>query len=53
MAQKWIILTGSGSVIRGRYEGTKAQVAKYCKDHYLPHGYKIVKDTSKKLGDKT
>ncbi len=46
---KWIILIGGGVAVRGRYEGTKAQVTKYCKDHYLPHGYKIVKDNSKKI----
>ena len=47
---KWIILTGGGAAIRGRYEGTRAQVEKYCKDHYLPKGYKIIRDTSKKFG---
>lgn len=41
---KWLILTGMGAAIRGRYEGTKAQVTQYCKEHYLPNGYKIVKD---------
>lgn len=46
---KWLILTGSGVALRGRYEGTKAQVTKYCKDHYMPKGYKIVKDTGGKL----
>ena len=46
---KWVILTGSGMAVRGRYEGTKAQVVRYCKDHYLPRGYKIVRDNSKKI----
>jgi len=57
---KWLILTGSGVAVRGRFEGTKAQVTKYCKDHYMPHGYKmekelkrpgykIVKDNSKRI----
>jgi len=41
---KWLILTGKGQALRGRFEGTKAEVAKYCKDHYMPGGYKIVKD---------
>jgi hypothetical protein len=42
--QKWLILTGSGAALRGRYEGTKAQVVKYCKEHYAAKGYKIIKD---------
>ena len=46
---KWLILTGSGVALRGRYEGTKKQVQEYCKIHFLPKGYKIVKDTTKKL----
>ena len=46
---KWIILTGGGGAIRGRYEGTKKQVEKYCRDHYMPKGYRIIKDTNKKL----
>jgi len=37
----WLILTGTGKTQRGKYEGTKKQVEKYCKDHYLPGGYKI------------
>ena len=45
---KWLILTGSGNALRGRYEGTKAQVEKYCRDRYIPKGYKIVKDTTRK-----
>ncbi len=47
---KWLILTGDGGAVRGRYEGTKAQATQYCKDHYMPKGYKVVKDTTKKLG---
>lgn len=46
---KWIILTGSGRAIRGRYEGTRTQVEKYCRDHYTPGGYRIIKDTGRKL----
>ena len=46
---KWLILTGTGRALIGRYDGTKAQVEKYCRDHYLPKGYKIVKDNTKKL----
>ena len=44
---KWLILTGSGKAIRGRYEGTKIQVEKYCREHYLPNGYRIIRDTTK------
>jgi|GEM_PF-4930439 len=32
----WLILTGGGTAVRGRYRGTRAQALKYCKDHYLP-----------------
>jgi len=46
---KWLILTGEGKALRGRFEGTKAQVEKYCREHYLPRGYRIVKDTAKKV----
>ena len=46
---KWLILTGGGIAIRGRYEGTRAQVAAYCKAHYMPKGYKIIKDKTKEL----
>lgn len=49
---KWLILTGGGRAVRGRYEGTRAQVEKYCSDHYMPTGYRIVKDTTKKLKEK-
>ncbi len=42
--EKWQIRTGSGRALRGRIEGTKAQARKYAKDHYMPKGYKIVKD---------
>ncbi len=47
---RWLILTGGGVAVRGRYEGTKAQAVQYCKDHYMPKGYKVVKDTTKRLG---
>ena len=47
---KWLILTGGPrGALMGRYEGTKAQVEKWCRDHYMPKGYRIVKDTTKKL----
>lgn len=42
--KNWLILTGGGVALRRRYRGTKAQVVKYCKDHYMPKGYKIVED---------
>jgi len=41
---KWLILTGTGKAVRGRHKGTRAQAEKYCRDHYLPHSYKIVPD---------
>ncbi len=49
---KWLIMTGGGAALRGRYDGTLKQVQEYCERHYTPTGYKIVKDTSKKLGRK-
>ena len=47
----WLILTGDSKTIRGRYDGTKAQAEKYCRDHYMPKSYKIVKDNTE-LGKK-
>ncbi|MDD4985920.1 MAG: hypothetical protein PHQ43_09035 [Dehalococcoidales bacterium] len=49
---KWLILTGGGGAVRGRYEGTREQAVEYCKAHFMPKGYKIVKDKTKKLGGK-
>ena len=43
----WRILTGTGTTLRGRYEGTRAQAEKYCRDHYMPKGYRIVRETNK------
>ena len=42
--EKWLILTGKGNALRGRFEGTRAEADRYCKDHYLANGYKIIKD---------
>ena len=44
----WLILTGSGNYLRGRYRGTKTQATKYCREHYLPKAYKLVEDKVKK-----
>ena len=48
----WLILTGGGEAIRGRYKGTRAQAVAYCKAHYMPKGYKIIRDKPIKLGSK-
>ena len=45
MRKKWLILTGTGAALMGRYEGTREQVEQYCKDHYLPGGYQIEEES--------
>lgn len=46
---KWLVLTGGGGALRERYEGTRKQVKDYCKAHYMPKGYKIVKEVDIEL----
>ena len=40
----YLILTGTGDYLRGRFTGTRAQAKAYCKRKFMPRGYKIVLD---------
>lgn len=42
----WLILTGDGAALRGRYQGTRKQAVDYCKRHYMPKGYRVVKSVT-------
>jgi len=42
--EMWLITTGTGKTVRGRYWGTKDDAKVYCDRHYAPKGYKIKAD---------